>query len=54
MIMSDVPARLSMGLFSETTPESVEESSEETTNEIIAFEGRIARRGDCRPVQVYS
>lgn len=50
MFMSDVAARLSMGLFSETAPDE-EEASEELTNERIAFEGRITKRADCRPVQ---
>jgi len=63
MVMSDVAARQSMGLFSETYPEDTtttpDAANEDATAaavappviERIAFEGRVAKRADCRPIE---
>lgn len=63
MVMSDVAARQSMGLFSETYPEDTTtdfaKEGEDAANaavappviERVAFEGRVAKRADCRPIE---
>jgi len=49
MFMSDM--HKTMSVFSETFPDDEEMTEESTGNEKIAFEGKITKRADCRPVE---